>query len=307
MTRFRLLVLVAALAPVVGCTSIKEWLDRDRHPAKGAGELPPVEAERLVAFVNMRAARMQSLSADVRITASDRGVRMPATLTGSLAAQQPKNFRTRAKALAAEVDLGSNAEQFWVYFDAPPKPMYVFASHSDFQEGKAKLPGGIPFEPEWVMQALGMLPLPAQPPKGAYSAPAPDQKARTYTLRWEAVTPAGVPVVKEIVFDGDPATGSRPQVKRHVVRDAKGGKVICSAEIKSAKTVDLNNDPQQAVQYPTRVALKWEEQKFEMDLELSGAKVNDLTAADSGGSMFRRPTIASVPAYDLAEYRFQPK
>jgi hypothetical protein len=303
MTRFRLLVLVAALAPVVGCTSIKEWIERDRHPAKGTGELPPVEAERLVAFVNMRASRMQSLSANVRITASDHNVPLPATLTGSLAAQQPRNFRTRAKALAAEVDLGSNAEQFWVYFDAPPRPMYVYASHADFQEGKAKLPGGIPFEPDWVMQALGMMPL---SPNNQYSAPPPDQKTRTYVLRWPATTPTGVSVVKEIVFDGDPATGSRPQVKRHVVRDTKG-KVICYAEIKGAKTVDLHNDPQQAVQYPTRVALKWEEQKFEMDLELSGVKVNDMSAADAGGAMFRRPNITSVQPIDLARYDFTQK
>lgn len=306
MTRFRLLVLVAVFAPLGGC----KWLDDLKgggggRPPKGTGELPPVEAERLVNFVNMRAARMQSLTADVRITASERGMRLPATLTGRLAAQQPKNFRLRAKALAAETDLGSNPEQFWVYFDAPPRPLYVYASHSDFAAGKAQLPGGIPFEPDWVMQALGMMPLPAQPPKGEYSAPPPDQKARTYTLRWPAVTPNGVAVVKEVVFDGDPATGNRPQVKRHLVRDTKGN-VICSAEIKSAKTVDLNNDPQQAVQYPTRVALKWEQQKFEMDLDLSDAKVNALTPGDAG-AMFRRPTIASVPAIDLARYDFTTK
>ncbi len=305
MTRVRILVLVALIAPLVGCTSIKEWISRERGP-RPTGKLEPVEAERLVAFVNMRASRMRSLTADVRITASERGIRMPATLTGSLAAQQPRFFRTRAKALAAEVDLGSNAEQFWVYFDAPPKPMYVYASHSDFQEGKAKLPGGIPFEPDWVMQALGMLPLPAQPPRGSYSASPPDQKARTYTLQWEAVTPGGVPVVKEIVFDADPATGNRPQVKRHVVRDMKGT-IICSAEIKSARTIDLNNDPQQAVQYPTRVVLKWEQQKFEMELSLSDAKVNSMTAADTSGAMFRRPTITNTPAIDLARYDFTPK
>jgi hypothetical protein len=302
MTRARLLVLVALVAPLVGCTSIKEWIDRDRHP-KGTGKLEPVEAERLVAFVNTRAQRMQSLSAAVSVSAYERGIRMPATLTGNLAAQQPRNFRMKADALAADVDLGSNAEQFWVYFKGgAARPMYVYASHTDFQEGRAKLPPGIVFEPDWVMQALNMMPL---PPNNQYTAPAPDQNARTYTLRWPATTPGGVAVVKEIVFDGDPATGNRPQIKRHVVRDAKGN-VICLAEIKSARTVDLNNDPQQAVQYPTRVVLKWEQQKFEMDLELSAAKVNGVAAGENG-AMFRRPNIASTPAIDLARYDFTQK
>jgi hypothetical protein len=307
MTRFRLLVLAAAIAPVGGC----KWIDdiKGPRPPKGTGELPAVQASQLVGYVNERAARMQSLSASVSVSAYDRGLRMPATLTGSLAAQQPRNFRMRADALAAKVDLGSNPEQFWVYFDgAGAKPLYVFASHTDFEAGKAKLPGGIPFEPDWVMQALGMMSL---PPNNQYSAPPPDQKNRTYTLSWPGTTPNGVAVVKEIVFDGDPATGNRPQVRRHLVRDAKG-KVICSAEIKSARTVQLPQaDPRTnlplAVQYPTRVQLKWIEQNFEMDLDLSNGKVNEPIPDDRARVLFNRPNIAGATPIDLARYDFTSK
>ena len=96
--------------------------------------------------------------------------------------------------------------------------MYVFASHTDFETGKAKLPGGIPFEPDWVMQALGMTTLPAERTSTRVKI---DEQDRTYTLSWPAITPAGVSVRKEIVFDGDAATGNQPQVKKHVIRDAK--------------------------------------------------------------------------------------
>src|SRR5207247_1904410 len=153
---------------------------------------------------------------------------------GSLVATQPRNFRMvgDAGAVAAKVDLGSNDQQFWVYAKVPTNdPMFVFASHTDFETGKAKIPGGIPFEPDWVMQALGMAHL---PPNNQYSSKI-DEEARAYVLSWPAVTPSGVSVIKEIVFDGDAATGTKPQVKKHVIRDTKG-KVICFAEIKAAKT-----------------------------------------------------------------------
>ena len=133
--------------------------------------------------------------ADVRLAASDHSVPLPA-LRGSLAASQPRNFRMTGTggAVGAKVDLGSNSDQFWVYVDAPTmKPTFVFASHSDFESGKAKLPAGIAFEPDWVMQALGMTTLPPdnQPglppgtPTNRYSVKIDDNK-RTYTLSWPA-------------------------------------------------------------------------------------------------------------------------
>src|SRR5262245_56383225 len=114
MTRFRLLFVALALAPLAGCETFKGWMDRDRP--REHGTLPPVEAQKLVDFVNVRAAQTQTLTADVRITASKGGVPIPATLTGPLTASQPRNFRLRASGkLAGDVDLGSNPEQFWVY------------------------------------------------------------------------------------------------------------------------------------------------------------------------------------------------
>lgn len=310
MKRLGFLLIAAVLAPLTGCEWMKTHIGRDDHP-KGDGPLPRVQPDQLVTYLNERSARIQSLNyGDVRLVASDHGVPLPA-LRGSMAATQPRNFRMTGTggAMGAKVDLGSNDQQFWVYFDAPTvKPMFVFASHSDFDAGKAKLPGGIPFEPDWVMQALGMTTL---PPNNQYTAPEPDQKARTYTLRWPTTMPNGTSVIKEIVFDGDAATGTKPQVKRHVIRDTKN-KVICSAEIKQAKTVSLSTtDPRtglpQSVQHPTLMVLRWDEQKFEMELELKTGKVNDPPTDEAARRLFTRPNIAGTTPIDLARYDFPQK
>jgi hypothetical protein len=310
MYRLSFLLLAAVLLPNVGCEWMKNNWKKDERP-KGTGALPHVEPVQLVNYLNERSARLQSLSyADVRMSARDHNNTLPA-LHGYLDASQPRNFRMVADRLGAKVDLGSNPEQFWVYFDAPTvSPMYVYASHTDFEAGTAKLPGGIPFEPDWVMQALGMATfpppddrpdLPPGTPTNRYTV-TPDDKAHTYTLSWPAVTPNKVSIVKEIVFDGAAATGNRPQVMRHVIRDTTG-KVICLADIKTAHTIDAQNR-QSAVQYPTHVVLKWEEQKFEMELRLRNGEANKGFTAEQARRLFNRPNIPGAKPIDLAKYEF---
>lgn len=306
MKPLRLMIIAAVLCPAIGCEWMKEhgW---NKNTTKDKGELPKVTPDQLLTYLNDRAGRLQSITnADVRVTARDRSVPMP-PLRGSLVATQPRNFRMVGDAaLAAKVDLGSNDQQFWVYAKVPTAdPMFVFASHSDFEAGKAKIPGGIPFEPEWVMQAFGMTTF---APNNQYSAKS-DDKSRTYILSWPAVTPNGVAVIKEIVFDGDAATGTKPQVKKHLIRDTKG-KLICFAEIKAAKTVqtggtDARTNLPLAVQYPTTVLLRWEEQKFEMELEILNAKINQSLTQEEQRRYFTRPNIPGATPVDLAKYEFQ--
>ncbi|MBP3958835.1 hypothetical protein J8F10_26615 [Gemmata sp. G18] len=257
-------------------------------------------------YLNDGADRLQSITdADVRVTARDHYIPLPPLSGGGLTASQPRNFRMVAGTLVggAKVDLGSNDQHFWVYGKFPGNEMFVSASHIDFNEGRAKIPGDIPFEPEWVMQALGMAHFPpAGTPATDYKVKVDSSsKARTYTLSWNAVTPNKVPVTKEIVFDGDAATGNRPQVKKHAVYNMKN-KLICSAEIKEAKTVPVGDG---VVQYPTKVLLRWEEQKFEMELELSNAKINQPLSPADAQNYFSRPTKYGQPI-DLARHEAKP-
>ncbi len=300
----RLLLCAAAVAPLAGTGC--SWLNKGRPDPrpKAGGALPPVEADRLVAYLNERAGRLQSITYNqVSMRVNDGHIITPELSGGGLACAQPRNFRmTGTGSLAGEVDIGSNSEQFWVYAKATGSPMYVFCNYADFDTGRAKLPGGLPFEPDWVMQVLGMVPL----QEGKDYAVTPSDKDRTYTLGWSAKTPQGQSVRKEIVFDADPATGTRPQVKRHVVRDGATNKVIAVADIKRAQTAAAGTDPRTngpgAIQYPTQVTLRWEEQKFEMDLRLDQAEINRPPA---GPNLFRMPQNKGARPIDLAQYEFR--
>lgn len=308
--RKSLILVVAVLAPGTGC----KWMDDMRNSVGGdqarGGRKPlaPLAAEDAVAYLNERSSRLQSVQyGEVRLRPSGKDIPPLVTLRGDLAAVQPRKFRlTASGGMGGKVDLGSNDQQFWMYLDDTKQPLYVFCSHQDFETGRAKFPGGLQFEPDWVMQALGMTVFPSNP---RYEV-TPNERDRTYTLSWSATTPSGAAVRKEVVFAGDAANPDRnqSQVRRHVMKDEKTKKVIASAEVKSAKTI-TTTDPRTGqpgtVQYPTHVVLRWEEQKFEMDLTLDQAQVNQPMHEDQTRRLFTRPTIRNTPAQDLATAEFK--
>ena len=316
MNRLRLILVAAVLGlcPLVGCEWMKQHGIGKNFGGNGGGRgpLPEVKPEALVSYLNERADRLQSITnANVRMVAVDRSGLVPTppvTLSGDLFAVQPRNFKLTGNGGLIDIKMfmGSNDQQFWVYAKMPTvdQPMYVYASHSDFEAGKARIPGGIPFEPEWVMQTLGMARFPAT---DQYKVQ-PDNRNRTYTLSWPATTPNGVSVVKEVTFDADAATGTRPQVKKHVIRDTKS-KIICYAEIKEAKTVQTgattSSGQPLAVQYPTEVVLRWEEpQKFELRLEMLSAQINQPLTQEELRRHFSRPNVPGATPVDLAHARF---
>src|SRR5262249_10868455 len=110
----------------------------------------------------------------------------------------------------------------------------------------------------------------------------------------------------------DEDIGNRPRIKKHVVRNAKTNSVIAMAEIKAVQTervgvINVNDkDLPAAIQYPTHILLKWEDPRFEMDLNLDKATVNASFVDDpSRRGLFARPDIKGARAIDLARYEFK--
>src|SRR4051794_30634915 len=132
MRAFRWPVVAVVLALAVGCSWIDKWKTENNTGPKPGGKLPDVNPNQLVGFVNERAANLKSLRYDdVRVRCFEKGMPMP-MLDGHLACSQPRNFRMdgSGRAVNATVDLGSNANEFWVFVQVPTeKPVYVFASH----------------------------------------------------------------------------------------------------------------------------------------------------------------------------------
>ena len=298
---------LAAAVPA-GCT----WLDKMRvrpTPPVGGGPLETKEAGQFVEYLNRQAGYLQSVRYDdVSLSVSAPGQQfVPRLREGTLACAPPRYFRLMSGLAigGTQLDVGSNPAEFWLY--VKPADTYVFCSHDDFARGKANLPADLPFDPDWVLQALGMLTYPTGPDAPRYTA-AVDQRERLYSLSWDARTPRGEAVTKAIVFAGDPADGTHPQVLRHVVKDA-AGKVIASADIKEVRFKPVGTDPRTgkpaSVEVPTRVALAWPPQQFKADLSLSRERVNELTP-EQFDRLFHKPDIQGSSPVNLAGAQFRP-
>jgi hypothetical protein len=294
---------IASLSGISGCKSLGlDRKDKD-EPPKAAGGVPERSAKDLIDYLNSKSALVQSISyTDVSLTASENGKDMPRLGDSSLFAAKPRNFRLicGTNFTSGEVDLGSNDREFWMYVKRMDGPNYFYCSHEEFARGAGRrFP--IPFDTNWVMQALGMA---EYDPNGQYEARA-YAKQRKYVLEERGTTPNGVAVRKLVVFNVDHENGQKPVVAKHLVVNDRD-EPLASAEILRVKPVLLRDASGQGsyVQVPTEVVLEWPQQKFKMRLVLDREKVNEDMRQRS--ALFVRPEIKGANAIDLATYNSTP-
>lgn len=294
-----ILLLVALFLPAAGCEWLrKAGLQKDTGTQTPGGPIADVTPDRLVKYLNDQAGhlntvRYNDLSIEVAI-GTDRNSLQSSTLICA----KPRNFLLVGgrPVIGDLLYIGSNDREFWMLTKRPMTEQYVYCSHADFERGAGQLP--IPFDPEWALQALGMA---TYDPGLPYKVDA-DQRNRVYTLSWDATTPQGTPVRREMVLDPTDAE-RRPNVRQHRILDANN-KLIGVADVKEVVTVPVGGG---YVKVPTRVVLEWPQQQAKMDLRLGRPRVNEKISDAEAAGMFTRPQPGrGVNPINLAEARFAP-
>jgi hypothetical protein len=254
--------------------------------------------EQLVAYLNHNAHLVRSLETIGRegmyIDARQDG-QTPVGLSGNLACQKsatpgaPANFRLVAHVLGKnEVDIGSNSQEFWYWIARAPQPYVFHCSYADFRAGKAQMP--FPFQPEWIVEALGIA---EYDPNRRYLV----REARlTYDLIEETTAPNGQPVRKVTVFNRGEVRGRLPQVAGRVLQDAQG-REICSAWV-----TEVQSDARTGAVLPRVVKLRWPMEKVELAMTLKDVRVNGDIRPERAAALFSRQSL-NLPAYDLAQGR----
>jgi hypothetical protein len=244
-----------------------------KAPPVPTGNVTKPTPERLVRYLNAQASRIDSIEArDVSLTARAQGS-SPPTLDGTLLVKKPRFFKLTGKFLGSqEVLVGSNDERFWFYIPRAQDALY-HCSYTDFEKG-VDLP--FPFDPEWVLEALGMAQI------GTGGAMRVDEDKTTYRLVEES-TLHGQKVRKVTVFYKGPAERDQPQVKARVVYDDRD-KVICMATIKSVSRLLVDKDADGRPVYatvPQAIKLEWPAQDTELVLDLGKVKINGQLSMES--------------------------
>ena len=194
------------------------------------------------------------------VRSADHGRSLPVHLTGNIAVERPRNFRLTAGTLGMteEADFGSNPDWFWFWIRRSQPPFVFRARHDDMQHSEM-LRQAIPFQPDWLIEALGVVPI---DPKQVTRMD-PGENHQTVNLISELLSPSGQPVQKVIRVD-----------QRHGV---VLGHYLYDANQRLIAKADLGNhqvDQQSGVIMPHLISLEWPQAGLQISLELGQIDIN---------------------------------
>jgi hypothetical protein len=266
-----------------GCADSKWSIFRHQQDsAQLLARQQPPSAQDLVAYLNRNASHINSLVCSNVDLDCKQGLQQ-FHIRGKLACQKPRNFRMQAEALGkTEADIGSNETEFW-YWIARGDPYLIHCSYQDLERG-VRIP--FPFQPDWVMEALGIS---QHDPAQAYEMV---QKDRTYQLVQNTKNSQGQRVRKVTVFNMQ-----NGQVTDHILTDPSGRREICRAHIEEQQEV------RQGVGLPRRIVFTYPAESLTLKMTL-WHRADEVTLdpqfdAERVNTLFRRPALQGVPGYDL--------
>jgi hypothetical protein len=276
------LTLPAVCMLLAGCNIFRARPEKPdaKAPAVPTGQTDKPTPERLVRYLNDQASLLNSIeTTDLRIDVRSQGASVGLD-TGTLLCQKPRYFKLVGKKFGSqEVIVGSNEDRFWFYVKRDPSDALFHCSYTDFEKGAVDLP--FPFEPEWVLEALGMATI------GQGNMRVDEDKA-TFRLI-EKTTLRGQDITKVTVFYKGNARGDQPQVKERMMYDAKN-QLICAATIKNVTRIPVERGPDARVAtVPQSVKLVWPHQDTELILDLGKVRINERLSMES----FQMPRLGS--------------
>lgn len=207
----------------------------------------------------------------------------------SLAYDRPRNIRLRAETAITgpEVDLGSNADQFWFWIRRAQPPVVYYCRHDRYATSAARQV--VPVEPDWITAALGIVTF---DPAWQHSGPFPVGGGR---IEIRSVQPANLspePVTRITVIDE-----SRGVVLEQHMYNASGQRLATAVMSKHQRDLAAN------VTLPRKVEILWPSTQFELTMEMTDLQVNRLV---SNPQLFVRPEYPGYKALDLADMNFPP-
>lgn len=249
-----LLAMVAAFSPLAGCSSMRDRVAASPRPKTSKG----ADAEQFFASWNGNVKKIDSVLCDsVDVDGSSQGQSYP--LRGKLAFQQPNRFRMLGKfAGNSEVDLGSNEDTVWFWIRRAEPPAVYFCNREELKNVKMALP----FQPDWIVEALGVRPL--NPDEYRETPGTPDY----LLLVADAKSPAGESILKRVVVDRQTGQVEAFEIYSHE------RKLLAKAQV-----LEYSNDLPGQVYLPRKIRILWPDADTKLTISLSrrATQVNTLS------------------------------
>jgi hypothetical protein len=233
--------------------------------------------EEIVAYLNHNVMHSWQTS-DAKITA--RGTPIP--LDADIAVESPNRFRLMAGSLAGgEVDVGANAERFWVWMKRSEPRHMITATHEELARCPHSIP--IPFQPQWLMESLQVMPL---DPSNMTMERDPTNPKFAW-LRSHRTSPQGEPVQQVMVVD----TCYGRIVEQSIYNFSQ--QLVAKATFE-----DHAVDPATGIEVPHQIALEWPQAGIAMTMRIGLIDVDPPPLADT---MWQMPEYPGYPIRTLGQ------
>jgi hypothetical protein len=193
------------------------------------------------------------------------------SLNAQMAYQRTNRFRLSATSPMgkSEVDLGSNEDEIWFWIARATPPAVYFCKREQLPNVRL----GTPFQPDWLMEAMGVMPVDLK-----LYRPGDADTAEYFTLVAEQRSPTGEPVIKRIVFNR-----RSQRIDAFELFNLKGG-LLARAEV-----LEYHDNPEAGVFLPRVVQVEWPQTdtKLKLRLQSRSLRFNNINA-ELAGQLFRR-------------------
>lgn len=249
-----------------------------RDPMANAPKLRNFEnpsKEELVSYLNKNTEKLESWKSNsIKIYTS--GI----MLSGTLAVERDRRVRLQVNTpLGKVVDLGSNDDRIWLW-SKQMEPEFVTCKHENLDSARQAL--GIPFEPAWLMEALGIAPIPST---GVTMELDP---GHTQARLVQHITSAhGQPLRRAMVVD---LRKGRCVVVEHSLYDN------FAQPLAIAKLSGHRPDKDSGVVMPHRVSLDWPQQRMQITMEFGKVQINPASISQG---MWEMPQMSNCEVVHL--------
>lgn len=254
-----------------------------------ASQLPT--KQQLVASLSARSAAIKQLNS--RVTISLPGA---PKIKGSLQVEFPNRLRMKAGVLGASelgVDVGSNAQEFWIWSKAPlpgQPPAFFHANHQAYAQSPIRQ--SFPLEPKWLIEAIG---LPNFSPNDVHYGPTQTPGGRIKLLTVHQT--AGGPQTRVTLLT---AAGL---IQQQAIYDSSNRLIAYT------NSTNYKHYPEQNLSLPQTVELHMlqpDGQTMKIGVDLGTFSINSLYGDPK--KMWARPTPpAGVRTIDLTQVSNQPQ
>ncbi len=275
-----LLIALLLLAPGCAWMRLGPKAEYSAFGPKSPCRVPPhATAEELVDFLNQNVDKLdgwQARSVKLRYN------KMP--LTGMITVAKGGKLRILVDSMVgSEMDLGSNEEVFWFWAKRAPEPAVMYASHEQLDHVRETLQ--IPFEPNWLLEAMGVQYL---PPEGTTLEEVNEHASRLVSFH---ALPNGKKIRKVITVDT-----CHGRVLEHSVWDA------ANRRIAHATFSHHRLDPETGVVLPQRIQLNWEQADISLTMDLGKVDINPTGVP---ATIFQMPRMDGYPQLNLEDLAYQ--